>query len=320
MELSLRSVVLVVVTALSPATVLAQACAGIEQRVNDRSRALEGTVMDAIDSQESALVVQEEAERADLLSALHVLTAQLAGSSSQEVAAAEAAARSLAQVLVEESMAEQARTAIRDFGDMGHDPCGLVEEGYAVEAALAGAVEARTRLQEAVAVRHAAREHEEHRAMLAEHASLEEEWGELTAEVLFSGTEEEVEAFVRVALGPPRPPVAPSFGEDAAAADRVAALTHLARQSVGAAVLTDVATSERVDEALRAMADRWVGPDGQAEVWAARQATSGPRAALLDTARIEAANLSIAANGLVRDLMEEFALATFALAHAERRR
>ena len=63
------------------------------------------------------------------------------------------------------------------------------------------------------------------------------------------------------------------------------------------------------------MSDIWVGDGG--EEWAARMAASSERAVLLDTARIEAHNIAMAALELRQGVTQELALSVFALAYID---
>ena len=296
-------------------TVAAQAitCAGVEWRVNNRTQSVESAIASLISARTSSLVAQEVLERQRLLSAMSVMTKQLAQSSQQEIVANQSASKALAQSIVEQSTSDQIRAAVREYGNTGHNACGLVQRGYTVSAAVQDSGGNRSAITDAIAERHAIRSRADYEARVPEWFALTER-SDLTAETLFNGDDEAARDYISLVMGPPRAPLAE--GGTAGSVDRATALRDIARQSVTAYVMAEVAATQRVETALRDMSREWVGDDGGA-AWAARQAASGPRAELLDTARIEAANIALTANSVKRDLLEELALASFALSYAD---
>jgi hypothetical protein len=87
---------------------------------------------------------------------------------------------------------------------------------------------------------------------------------------------------------------------------------------VVAKVIADIATDQAVSQKMKNITDTWIGDDG-GEQWAATLAAAPGRAAMLDLARIEAANITVSALELRKAFREEFALATFALSYTDRR-
>lgn len=298
-------------------SVWAAVCAGVEARVNVRTARLQSAVLAQIAARTTALVAQEQIERQRLLSALHVLTKQIGTSNSQEIVAEQAASKAFAQVIVEQSVSDQLRNAVERYGNTGYNACGIVTAANDVAAAQADYDAGRSALSNAVSRRHSLRTQEEFRAAFSDWADRMQNSDDITAEDLFNGDMNRAEAYMDMIMGPPRSPAGGDEDQLAYRLDRVEALKSEARSSVSGLVMSDVANSERVDAALQKVVSQWVGEDG-GEAWAARQAASGERAVLLDTARLEAANLAIAANAYKRASLEEFALATFALTYVDR--
>ena len=151
---------------------------------------------------------------------------------------------------------------------------------------------------------------------MANWANLVREADDATVQALLSGDEEAAEAFIAVVAGPPRYPLEAGSGSVLSRMDRVSVLRDEARNSAATYALADLSAQQQLRVALDEMADLWVGEDG-GEEWAARMATSPTRGVLLDTARIEAHNIAVAAFELRQGVMNEFALSVFALSHID---
>lgn len=290
-------------------------CAGVEGRVNNRTSSLESTVTSLISARQATLVAQEILERQRLLSAVHVLTKQIAMSSQQEIVANQGVSKALAQTMVEQSISDQTRAAVRDYGTTGFNACGLVEQGYKVETAVNKANNAREAITAEIAERHAIRTRDEYAQASSDWFALAQSGADVSSDALFGGNATAARKYISIVMGPPRAPKA--VGGAAGNIDRATALRDIARQSVTAYVLAEVAATQQVEDALRAMSKEWVGADG-GSAWFAKQAVAPARGVLLDSVRIEAANVAMKANSLKRNMLEEFALATFSLTYADR--
>lgn len=299
--------------------VAAQACLGVEARVNLQTSALVSALSTQITARTSALVAQETMERAQLLSALRVMTRQESLSGQQEANADNAAQMALANVLVENSVAWQTQQAVADYGNTGHAACELVEAGNTVATMMGNYAETRAMMGEAVREGRTAATEEEFRVRMAEWSNLVSDADEATVQALLSGDVDQAQAFIAVVAGPPRFPAEAGSGSVLSRMDRVLALRDEARNSAAVYALSDLSASQRLRGALDEMSSVWVGDDGGTE-WAARMATSPTRAVLLDTARIEAHNVAVSALELRQGVMSEFALATFALAYIDAER
>lgn len=297
----------------------AQTCVGVEARVNARTSTVAAEVTSLIATRQAALVTQEIAERQRLLSSVRVLTQQMSVSGQQEVVGDRAANLALSSVIVEQSIANQTRDAITTYGNVGHNACGVVQRGYELEAMIESYDEVRAEMAERIRERRTPQDAEEFREMMADWSNLAQSADGATIQALLDGDEDQAEAFIAIVSGPPRPPLQAGTGSVVSRQDRVVALMEEARSSAAGLVLTDIAASHRVGLALEAMTDEWIGDDGGAE-WAASMAASPTRAVLLDTARIRSQLIASMALELKRSVMEEFALATFALTYSDRMR
>ena len=302
---------------LSSGQALAVTCAGVEARVNAMTSEVSSAVTALIATRQAAIVAQEVLERHRLLSAVRVLTAQMATGNEQEVVADRAANLALSQTIVQQSVNTQVREAVRDYGSTGHNACGVVERGETVAEMIEAYDEARDEMAEAVRARRTAGTVEEFRSQMADWSTLVQGADEATIAAVLDGDEEQAETFIAVVAGPPRPPVQEGTGSVTSQQDRVVALRDEARNSAAVLVLADIASSQRVQAALDEMTAEWIGDDGGA-TWAASMAASPSRAVLLDTARIEAQNVASTALEMKRSVMEEFALATFAVTYVDR--
>lgn len=319
----MRSGVLAVLTVMSlsvgAGAAVAQSCVGVEARVNTRTNALSTAITTQITARTAAVVAQETLQRQQLLSALRVMTRQESLSGQQEVNADHAAQMALANVIVEDSVARQTHEAVTDYGSTGHAACELVEAGTTVASMMENYAGVRAAMAEAVREGRTATTEAEFREMMAQWSNLVREADDATVQALLSGDEDAARAFIAVVAGPPRYPAEAGSGSVLARMDRVFALRDEARNSAAVYALSDLSASQGVRGALDEMAAIWVGPDG-GEEWAARMAASPTRAVLLDTARIEAHNIAVAALELRQGVMNEFALSTFALAYIDGQR
>ena len=297
----------------------AQSCAGVEARVNVQTAALSTAVTTQITARTAAVVAQETLQRQQLLSALRVLTRQGSLSSQQEVNADHASQMGLANVIVEDSVARQIHDAVTDYGSMGHAACELVAAGQVVADRMDAYEDVRERLGEGIRKGRTAADEPEFRELMAEWSNLVRDADDATVQALLSGDEDAARSFIAVVAGPPRYPVEAGSGSVLSRMDRVTALREEARNAAAVYALADLAASQNLRGALDEMSNVWVGEDG-GEAWAARMAASPTRAVLLDAARIEAHNVAVTALELRQGVMNEFALAVFALSHIDAQR
>lgn len=299
----------------SSAAAHAVSCAGVEGRVNVRTNALQASVTAAITASQASLIAQETLERQRLLSAVKVLTMQIGTSSQQEIVANQASSKALAQTLVEQSIADQTRNAVRDYGTTGYNACGLVAKGAEVAKAVQQAKGSRKSITDEIAKRHSIKTRDDYNTASSSWFELAQKGDDVSSEALFRGDDAAAQKYISLVMGPPRAPKA--VGGAAGNIDRAVALRDIARQSVTGYVLAEVAATKKVEDALKSMTSEWVGDDG-GTAWFAKQAAAPGRAVLLDSVRIEAANVAMKANAVKRYMLEEFALATFSLAYSDR--
>ena len=314
-----RGAAVALTVALAAGEAMAVTCSGVEGRVNARTSEVSSAVTTLIAQRQAVIVAQEVLERQRLLSAVRVLTRQMATGNEQEVVADRSANLALSQTIVQQSVNTQVRQAVRDYGSTGHNPCLVVERGQTVAEMIEAYEEARDEMAEAVRARRTAGTVEEFRGRMADWSALVQGADEATIAAVLDGDEEQAETFIAVVAGPPRPPIQEGTGSVSAQQDRVVALRDEARNSAAVLVLADIASSRRVQGALDEMTAEWIGEDGGA-TWAASMAASPSRGVLLDTARIEAQNVASTALEMKRSVMEEFALATFSVTYVDRMR
>lgn len=305
---------------LSAGSAFAQACSGVEARVNARTSTLSTALTTQITTRTAAVVAQETVQRQQLLSALRVMVRQESLSTEQEISADHAAQMGMANVIVEDSVAAQVHDAVTDYGSIGHAACELVEAGATVADMVENYAEVRADLAQAISERRNATTEIEFRDQMAEWSELVRDADDATVAALLSGDEDAANAFIAVVAGPPRwPEEGGGGGSVLSRMDRVNALKEEARNAAAVYALSDLAAAQGLREALDEQADLWLGDDG-GEAWAARMATSPTRGVLLDTARIEAHNIAATALELRQAVMNEFALSVFALAHIDQQR
>lgn len=300
--------------------VLAQSCSGVEKRVNTETSSLTTTLTAEIESLTEQIVAQETAQRNELLSALRVGVRQEALSAEQEASADNAAQLGMANVIVEDSVAAQVHDVVTDYGTTGHAACELVEAGNTIAEMVENYAKVRADLALAISESRNAKTEEEFRDQMAEWSTLVGDADDATVASLLSGDKDAANAFIAVVAGPPRWPEEAGGGTSVLARmDRVEALREEARNASAVFALSDLAAAQGLREALDEQADLWLGEDG-GEAWAARMASSSTRSVLLDTARIEAHIIASTALELRQSVMNEFALAVFALAHIDQQR
>lgn len=294
----------------------AQSCIGVEGRVNVRTSELVANVTATITAATTTYTAQQILERQQILSALRVLGEQKEVSTRQEVSATEASAKALAQTIVEESTLSSIQEAAEEFGHTGYDACGAIERGDSLATAVIAARAEAVAVHDAVIARYGPNSVSEHDTEMQDWSQVALSAGDVSIDDVMDGDVAAAETFARLVLGPPTPPV----GGDGTAAglDYIFQMQDTARRSVVTKVIGDIAAEQAVSDQLDELTDTWIGEDGGQE-WAASLAASPGRGALLDLARIEAANIAAAALELRRSMRTELALATFALTYTDRR-
>lgn len=313
----LRTLFMVLLLLGTGSQVAAQACAGVEGRVNNRTSQVSSAVTTLIATRQAAIITQEIVERQRMLSAIRVLTKQMSVSGEQEVVADRSSNLALSQTVVQQSVNTQIREAVRDYGNTGHNACGIVERGQVVADMIEEYNSVRDEMANTVASNRTAATEDEFRSQLSDWNALVQGADDATIAAVLNGDETQADAFIAVVAGPPRPPIQAGSDSVLSKQDRVIALQQEARTSAAVLVLADIAASQRVQTALDAMTSEWIGDDGGA-AWAASMAASPARAVMLDTVRIDAQTIASTALELKRSVMEEFALAAFAVTYAER--
>lgn len=303
-------------TFLIPSFVLAQSCVGVEARVNVRTTALTTSVMGTITAATTTYTAQQIIERQLIMSSLRVLAEQKEVSLDQEVSATEAGAKALGQTIVEESTASAIADAAEDYGHTGYNACDLVVQGVAFRTSVDNARTASDSLHDTVLDNYLVQTIPEHDAAMQEWSSLALTATDVSANDVLQGDVVRAEQFARLVLGPPSPPL--GGNGTLAGLENIVRMQDSARRSVVAKVIADIAADQVISEQMESIADNWIGADG-GEEWAATLAAAPGRAAMLDLARIEAANITASALELRKSVREEFALATFALAYTDRR-
>lgn len=303
-------------TLLMPSLVLAQACAGVEGRVNVRTTALTTSVTATITAATTTYTAQQLIERQLIMSSLRVLAEQKEVSLDQEVSSTEAAAKALGQTIVEESTVSAIADAAEDYGHTGHNACDLVVQGVAFRTAVDNAKAESDSLHNTVLDNYLVQSVAEHNTAMEDWSTLAQTATDVSANDVLQGDEVRAEQFARLVLGPPSPPL--GGNGTAAGLEYIVRMQDAARRSVVAKVIADIATDQAVAEQMETITDVWIGDDG-GEEWAATLAAAPGRAAMLDLARIEAANITASALELRKAVREEFALATFALSYTDRR-
>lgn len=301
---------------LGPSAAFAQACAGVEGRVNAQTTSLTTAVTATITAATTTYTAQQILERQLIMSSLRVLAEQKDVSLDQEVAATEAAAKALGQTIVEESVASQIAEAAEDFGHTGYNACDLLVQGVAYRDARDNARVASADIHDAVIANYGVQTQVEHDAAVEDWSSLAQSATDVTATDVLEGDQVAAEQFARLVLGPPSPPI--TGGGTVSGLESIIRMQDTARRSVVTKVIADIAADRLITDGMEDITDTWLGDDG-GEEWSATLAAGPSRAALLDLTRIEAANIVLSAMELRKKFREEFALSTFALSYTDRR-
>ncbi|MDP4025787.1 hypothetical protein Q8W71_24450 [Methylobacterium sp. NEAU 140] len=302
------SAVVVATGAVAPAQ--GQTCFGVEARVNVATSALTTAITGAITTTEAALVAQEIAERARLLSAVKVLTAQSAAGSDQVSNGFRASSEALATTVVTQDQRQAVALAAHRYGSIGYDPCGSNTKAQDLYTALAGTTAVRQQIVAPV------------RAQPGRYADPKDWVADVKAgdapdgAALYSGDAAAASKFINAIVGPPDPQ--PRITTTTATTD-LAKLEKTGRdtyRSMTAVVLADIASDYRADGPVtkaRALSTHWQGNDGGA-AWAAGVAGQHDRGIIQDAVRMEAANLALLAHQIRRGMRTEATAAALLLA------
>ncbi|MGN7126784.1 hypothetical protein [Methylorubrum thiocyanatum] len=287
----------------------AQTCAGVEHRVNVQTNVLTGDVSGTIASTQAAIIAQELAERARLVSAIRVLTGQAAAGSDQVSNGLRASSEALATTLVAQDQRQAVALASHRYGSIGYDPCGSNTKAQNLYRALSSASEQRRQI---------AAEVKAQPGRYADPANWSAEVKTGAAPdgaSLYSGDTQAATKFIDTVVGPPdgRPVGATTTAEaDLAKLEKTGRDSY---RSLTANVLADIAADHAPDGPIartRALATHWQGNDGGA-AWSAGVARQHDRGLLQDAVRMEAANLALLATQLRRGVRLEATAAALLL-------
>src|ERR1044071_1674236 len=103
---------------------LAQTCFGVETRVNAATGVLTGAVTGEITTAEATLIAAELLQRARLLSAIKVMTAQQSASTDQTVTMGVKTAEANASALTAQRVRQAVAEAKHRYGSVGAEPPG----------------------------------------------------------------------------------------------------------------------------------------------------------------------------------------------------
>lgn len=302
------SAVVVAIGVVAPAQ--AQTCFGVEHRVNLQTSALTTAITGAITTTEAALVAQEIAERARLLSAIKVLTAQSAAGSDQVSNGFRASSEALATTVVTQEQRQAVALAAHRYGSVGYDPCGSNTKAQGLYTAMTGS--AAVRRQIVTPVRAQPGRYADPKDWVADVKTGDAPDGA----ALYSGDTAAASKFINTVVGPPDPQPRNTAGTATNDLDRLQKTGRDTYRSMTASVLADIAADYRADGPIaqaRALSSHWQGNDGGA-AWAAGVAGQHDRGIIQDAVRMEAANLALLAHQIKRGMRTEATAAALLLA------
>ncbi|MCF4130146.1 hypothetical protein [Methylobacterium sp. SyP6R] len=294
--------------AVTPAQ--AQTCFGVEARVNVATSTLTTAITGAITTTEAGLIAQEIAERARLLSAVKVLTAQSAAGSDQVSNGFRASSEALATTVVTQEQRQAVAEATHRYGSVGYDPCGSNTKAQALYTAMSGSAAARQQIVTPV------------RAQPGRYADPKDWVSDVKngdapdGAALYGGDAAAASKFINTVVGPPDPQPRNTGSSTAADRDRLEKTGRDTFRSMTAVVLADIAADYRADGPIaqaRTLSTHWQGNDGGA-AWAAGVAGQHDRGIIQDAVRMEAANLALLAHQIKRGMRTEATAAALLLA------
>ncbi|KMO23411.1 hypothetical protein [Methylobacterium indicum] len=290
--------------------VQAQTCFGVEARVNVATSTLTTAITGAITTTEASLITQEIAERARLLSAVKVLTAQSAAGSDQVSNGFRASSEALATTVVTQEQRQAVAQATHRYGSVGYDPCGSNTKAQGLYTAMTGSPAARQQIVTPV------------RAQPGRYADPKDWVNDMTSgaapdgAALYSGDAQGASKFINAVVGPPDNRPQDTAATATSDRDRLEKTGKDTYRSMTAVVLADIAADYRADGPIaqaRNLSTHWQGNDGGA-AWAAGVAGQHDRGIIQDAVRMEAANLALLAHQIKRGMRTEATAAALLLA------
>jgi hypothetical protein len=284
---------------------VAAICA-VPGEVIDRTIELENAVTNQIKTSKGLLITEEIRQRQLLLAAIQVLTRQTSGSGQQTSTVVKKSTEASAQAHVAQRQAWKVLDAKDRYGAKGYDSCGLQSKAQQFY----GAVKAQDGKARSIAAGTYFKPGEY--GSPAAWAALASGNGTFDAEALFSGAGE-AQSYINFVVGPPtEEPTASGVGRQMLTISKNA---EDARKSVAVEVMASIAAEYDPSgprAKLEQMTKHWTGNDGGMK-WAQAMAAQPLRGALLDAARIEAANLSTLAMQVKGSIRTEMSLSAYAL-------
>jgi hypothetical protein len=294
--------------AVTPAQ--AQTCFGVEARVNIATSALTTAITGAITTTQAGLIAQEIAERARLLSAVKVLTAQSAAGSDQVSNGFRASSEALATTVVTQEQRQAVALATHRYGSVGYDPCGSNTKSQALYTAMTGSAAARQQIVTPV------------RAQPGRYADPKDWVNDVRSgdapdgAALYSGDAQAAGKFINTVVGSPDAQPRSTAATATSDRDRLEKTGKDTYRSMTAVVLADIAADYRPNGPIaqaRNLSTHWQGNDGGA-AWAAGVAGQHDRGIIQDAVRMEAANLALLAHQIKRGMRTEATAAALLLA------
>lgn len=301
-------------TALGLATAspaLAQTCFGVEARVNLQTGALASAVTSTVTTTEAAMIAQEVLQRAQLVSAIRVLTGQASTGSDQFGTGLKASSEALAATVVSQRLRQSVAEAGHRYQSTGFDPCSSNAKARSLYGAIAAAPAQRRQIASAVLAK-PGEYADPSRWTAAMRTGTAPDAG-----TLYDGDQAGATKFINAVVGAPdRPVTAAGRSTGEADLDRLRKTNLDTYRSLSATVLADIAADYAPGgpmERARELSKHWQGDDG-GERWGAALAPQHARGVVQDAVRMEAANLALLAMQLKRGARTEAAVASLHLA------
>ncbi|WP_234053739.1 MULTISPECIES: hypothetical protein [unclassified Xanthobacter] len=281
--------------------------------MNVQTAVLGTAVATQIATSQAGLLALDEVNRANILSALKVMTMQQSVSGDAALTTEKQAGEAAAAAIVSARQAQEVVDAKTRYEATGYRACGNVSKA----AGFFGAVEnkadtRRTILGDAVWKPGGYGDP-------ADWISLSQS-GPFDASTLFGGDAAKAAKYISFVMGPPDPAAMTAGNGIAAQHAKLRKAQMDSTKSMSAFVMADVASDFRtggVVEKMRALDAHWVGEDG-GETWAASIAGQSERGVLQDAVRMEAANIATLALQIKTSTREEAVTAALLLARVNR--
>jgi hypothetical protein len=287
----------------------AQTCAGVEFRVNTRTGVLGTIVGNSINAADATIFAFELKERALLLSAMKVNTAQSSAGSDQRTLATKQTNEATASTLVTQSQNFQVADAKHKYQSTGYDPCGVLEKASDLhEAVQNGDAKKKTIRQNIIGA--------------PENNGRVSDWiqeikkSTIDPNSLYNGNTDDAARYINAIIGMPEEEDKTDQNTAVADTHAVGRAQRNAYKSLTSNVLSDIAAENGTDGSytnLRKLTEHWIGSDG-GETWAAGLAAQHERGIILDMIRIEAANVGTLALQIKKNARTEASAAALLLA------